>query len=93
MSRQIELNIGKDLQFIRVNGTLVGGTIGLILLFARNPDAVLHLQSGALRPVFSSCQPPCSISSKQHRERLRVRHRCHRDIAVVLNIPAEHRTA
>jgi nucleoside recognition membrane protein YjiH len=25
MSRQIELNIGKDLQFIRVNGTLVGG--------------------------------------------------------------------
>jgi hypothetical protein len=31
MSRQIELNIGKDLQFIRVNGTLVGGTIGLIL--------------------------------------------------------------
>jgi len=31
MSQQIELNIGKDLQFIRVNGTLVGGTIGLIL--------------------------------------------------------------
>jgi uncharacterized membrane-anchored protein YjiN (DUF445 family) len=29
MSRQIELNIGKDLQFIRVNGTLVGGLIGL----------------------------------------------------------------
>ena len=31
MSRQIELNIGKDLQFIRVNGTLVGGTIELVL--------------------------------------------------------------
>ncbi|NYE59855.1 uncharacterized membrane-anchored protein YjiN (DUF445 family) [Duganella sp. 1224] len=31
MSRQIELNIGKDLQFIRVNGTLVGGMIGLAL--------------------------------------------------------------
>lgn len=31
MSRQIELNIGKDLQFIRVNGTLVGGIIGLVL--------------------------------------------------------------
>lgn len=29
MSRQIELNIGRDLQFIRINGTLVGGTIGL----------------------------------------------------------------
>lgn len=31
MSQQIELNIGKDLQFIRVNGTLVGGSIGLVL--------------------------------------------------------------
>ncbi|MBV7535041.1 DUF445 family protein [Duganella sp. sic0402] len=31
LSRQIELNIGKDLQFIRVNGTLVGGMIGLLL--------------------------------------------------------------
>ncbi|WP_213990239.1 DUF445 family protein [Sodalis sp. dw_96] len=29
MSQQIELNIGKDLQFIRINGTLVGGFIGL----------------------------------------------------------------
>lgn len=31
MSQQIELNIGRDLQFIRINGTLVGGTIGLVL--------------------------------------------------------------
>lgn len=31
MSRQIELNIGKDLQFIRINGTLVGAFIGLAL--------------------------------------------------------------
>ncbi|MBU6492142.1 MAG: DUF445 family protein [Burkholderiales bacterium] len=31
MSRQIELHIGKDLQFIRINGTLVGGCIGLLL--------------------------------------------------------------
>jgi uncharacterized membrane-anchored protein YjiN (DUF445 family) len=29
MARQIELNIGKDLQAIRINGTLVGGSIGL----------------------------------------------------------------
>lgn len=28
---QIELSIGKDLQFIRLNGTLVGGLIGLVL--------------------------------------------------------------
>lgn len=31
MSHQVELNIGKDLQRIRINGTLVGGVIGLIL--------------------------------------------------------------
>ncbi|TFW32411.1 DUF445 domain-containing protein [Massilia horti] len=31
MSRQIELNIGKDLQFIRINGTVVGGMIGVLL--------------------------------------------------------------
>ncbi len=38
MSRQIELNIGKDLQFIRINGTLVGGFIGLMLyLFSQLP--------------------------------------------------------
>ena len=27
MSQQIELNIGKDLQYIRINGTLVGGLV------------------------------------------------------------------
>jgi uncharacterized membrane-anchored protein YjiN (DUF445 family) len=32
-SRRIELNIGTDLQFIRVNGTLVGGLVGLVLYF------------------------------------------------------------
>ncbi len=31
MSQQVELNIGRDLQHIRVNGTLVGGLIGLML--------------------------------------------------------------
>jgi len=31
LSQQIELNIGKDLQFIRINGTIVGGAIGAIL--------------------------------------------------------------
>jgi uncharacterized membrane-anchored protein YjiN (DUF445 family) len=32
-SKRIELNIGTDLQFIRVNGTLVGGLVGLVLYF------------------------------------------------------------
>lgn len=31
MSRQIELNVGKDLQYIRMNGTIVGGLIGAAL--------------------------------------------------------------
>ena len=31
MSAQVELNIGKDLQFIRINGTIVGGMIGVLL--------------------------------------------------------------
>ena len=30
-SRKIELAIGRDLQFIRINGTLVGGLVGLVL--------------------------------------------------------------
>ena len=29
--RQLELNVGRDLQFIRINGTVVGGVIGLLL--------------------------------------------------------------
>ncbi|MDR5828900.1 DUF445 domain-containing protein [Caballeronia sp. LP006] len=29
--RDVELNIGRDLQFIRVNGTLVGGAVGLLI--------------------------------------------------------------
>lgn len=41
MSQQIELNIGKDLQFIRINGTLVGGSIGLILYLLSQIPAVL----------------------------------------------------
>lgn len=41
MSRQIELNIGKDLQFIRINGTLVGGSVGLVLyLLSQLPGVV-----------------------------------------------------
>lgn len=31
MTQQLELNIGKDLQYIRINGTLIGGLVGLLL--------------------------------------------------------------
>ena len=30
-SRRIELLVGRDLQFIRINGTLVGGLVGLLI--------------------------------------------------------------
>lgn len=39
LSELVELHIGKDLQFIRINGTLVGGAIGLLLfLLAQLPQ-------------------------------------------------------
>ncbi|NIE71928.1 DUF445 domain-containing protein [Pantoea sp. Acro-807] len=44
MSQQIELNIGRDLQFIRINGTLVGGTIGLLLYLLSQLPALLQTQ-------------------------------------------------
>ena len=31
MTRELERNIGRDLQFIRINGTLVGGLVGLAI--------------------------------------------------------------
>ena len=30
-SRKIELQVGRDLQFIRINGTIVGGLAGLLI--------------------------------------------------------------
>ena len=34
MTRELERNIGRDLQFIRINGTLVGGLVGLAIYSA-----------------------------------------------------------
>jgi len=31
MTRELERNVGRDLQFIRINGTLVGGLVGLVI--------------------------------------------------------------
>lgn len=31
LSNKLELEVGKDLQFIRINGTLVGGLVGLVI--------------------------------------------------------------
>jgi uncharacterized membrane-anchored protein YjiN (DUF445 family) len=46
MSQQIELNIGKDLQYIRINGTLVGGCIGLLLYASSQIFALMRLHVG-----------------------------------------------
>ena len=42
MSEQVELNIGKDLQFIRINGTIVGGMIGVLLYLVSHLAALAH---------------------------------------------------
>ena len=31
LSREIELNLGRDLQYIRLNGTIIGGFVGLLI--------------------------------------------------------------
>ena len=30
-ARKVELQVGRDLQFIRINGTLVGGLAGIVI--------------------------------------------------------------
>jgi uncharacterized membrane-anchored protein YjiN (DUF445 family) len=42
MTVELERNIGRDLQFIRINGTLVGGCVGLLI------HTVTQLLSGRL---------------------------------------------
>ncbi len=39
LSQKLEMEVGKDLQFIRINGTLVGGLVGLLIY------AITHLLS------------------------------------------------
>ncbi len=41
LSNKLELEVGKDLQFIRINGTLVGGLVGLLIYIISN---LLNLQ-------------------------------------------------
>jgi len=36
LSRKLELEVGKDLQFIRINGTIVGGLVGLLIYTVAN---------------------------------------------------------
>jgi uncharacterized membrane-anchored protein YjiN (DUF445 family) len=31
VTKKLETAVGRDLQFIRINGTIIGGTIGLVI--------------------------------------------------------------
>lgn len=42
LSAQIEQNIGDDLQRIRINGTVIGGTLGLLLFLFSLLPSVIH---------------------------------------------------
>jgi uncharacterized membrane-anchored protein YjiN (DUF445 family) len=46
MTQLIELNIGKDLQYIRINGTVVGGLIGLVLFVVSHAGEILRAAVG-----------------------------------------------
>lgn len=46
MARLVELHIGRDLQYIRINGTVVGGCIGLLLFALSHAGALRALLSG-----------------------------------------------
>lgn len=35
LSRELELNLGRDLQYIRLNGTVIGGLVGLVIHLVR----------------------------------------------------------
>ncbi len=43
MARLVELHIGRDLQYIRINGTVVGGAIGLLLFALSHAGALWAL--------------------------------------------------
>jgi len=44
----IEAHIGKDLQYIRINGTLVGGAIGLLLFVISHAGSLWRIAMQAL---------------------------------------------
>ena len=57
-ARRIELHVGRDLQFIRINGTIVGGLVGVLIhtvavlideLAAWRPDADVPIRDESIR--------------------------------------------
>jgi len=50
MAHLVELHIGRDLQYIRINGTVVGGLIGLVLFTLSHARELYQVAQGAFRP-------------------------------------------
>ena len=44
-ARRIELHVGRDLQFIRINGTVVGGLVGVAIHAASVRDRLRRVTS------------------------------------------------
>ena len=63
-ARRIELHVGRDLQFIRINGTIVGGLVGVLIhavsvLLSAEPRARRLTEDG---PVSESLTYPSATS-------------------------------
>ena len=56
-ARRIELHVGRDLQFIRINGTIVGGLVGVVIhAFAWLSGTSARLRRpSASRPLIAGC--------------------------------------
>jgi len=50
MAHLVELHIGRDLQYIRINGTVVGGLIGLLLFTLAHARELYQVAHGAFTP-------------------------------------------
>ena len=68
MTDELERNIGRDLQFIRVNGTLVGGLVGLAIYIG---DAMSRITcADAMSSVVDRSPPHPAARAPQVREHL-----------------------
>ncbi|MEX3785797.1 DUF445 family protein [Paraburkholderia sp. BR14374] len=41
---KLQLQVGRDLQFIRINGTLIGGLVGLAIFYDHAMDRLIRRQ-------------------------------------------------
>ena len=64
-SKRLELAVGRDLQFVRINGTLVGGLVGLILYTASHlaGTAVDAAPGASRKPWLGAARRPRSPRS------------------------------